>query len=215
MWQQIRRDQIMARKNWWFMEKAATPYALTAVSPQNQSFPADFKKERYFYLEFSSPADFKPLEIRPWEEAISKYNPGDSGEPSFLTMRGKEFFIWPPVLDKAYTLKLIYYAWPKIYNDALGDASIDTDEISDQYPQLYLFSLTADGFNTSQEYDKASYWERKFINLVGGKDPATGQEITGELEIEHNIRMLSNKQPWEVRRDDAYAVVDPPKWRFY
>lgn len=199
-WQQSRRDQITRRRNWWFMKTTASQ-TVTKEAGRSYTLPSDFKDDIAFWLQFDTPGSFHVLTSKGVEYALATYGPDDEGEPEIYTLGSNFFSLWPKpeisAADGGYLLKLYYYAWPKIYS-----GTSDSDQISLQYPDLYIFSLTADAFNASQEYERAMYWEKKLEALLA------------DLEIEHVLRELASPQPWEVHRGHPGIPTDAGGWRF-
>jgi len=83
---------------------------LTAASDPTVAIPTDFLEMRDLHIESS------PIQTLVYQNPSNFYrntkaSTADSGAPKFYTVMGSEFQ-FAPIPDSAYTLKMVYYAYP-------------------------------------------------------------------------------------------------------
>lgn len=133
------------------MEAEAT--ITTTGAQAKDALPTRFRSAREVYvdatpdtaLEYVSPVNYRSI-----------YASQTSASPKVYTIVG-ENFVWGPVPDTTYTIKVDYYQAPAAFS-----ADADTNSLLAKYPGLYLYGALLEAASFLEDTNKAIIFAQHF-----------------------------------------------------
>lgn len=184
------RREIEKRGNWYYMVTTATwnltsgdnTYDVTA-SPVSAT---NFKDLRILLEKDPSVTMWAEVYMQNEQYVDQVYATDDEGEPVDAVLVNNVLTLYPPDPDKAYNMKMHYWAWTSNPSN-----NLTSDELTTRWPELLILSATAFGKRYlqqdpgqypqlfEQEIDKLTKYqnERQFaqaINMI----PRTGPKFS-------------------------------------
>jgi hypothetical protein len=114
-------------------------YSITTGTTNGLNIP-DFKDLRILFEKSSESVAWSPVETKEFEEAWQIYATDEEGEPEVAVFDNETLYLFPPVPDAAYNVRLYYWQWT-----ANPTSNQDTDEVLTRWPELLLYSASAFG----------------------------------------------------------------------
>ena len=114
-------------------------YSITTSPSGGLNLP-NFKDIRVLFEKDPAFSRWTEVEIKDFNQAEPLYPTDDTDEPEAAVIDNNTLFVFPPKPDKAYNMRLYHWEWTT--NPA---ANTGTDDITDRWPELLIYSATAAG----------------------------------------------------------------------
>lgn len=160
-WANLRQRLILRPCNFSFLltaGSATTPVAST----RGYGLPNDFKNEATLWLEISD--DRIPLEMRTQRELFDHYKTTDEGQTKYYTLTETQYLIFP-LPDSGTVSNGEYYLDYYRYLANFGTDDSTTNYLTDNYPDVLIAAMVAEGFSVLGQAKEAILWEQKLALL--------------------------------------------------
>jgi hypothetical protein len=186
------RKMIEREGNFWWMRGIAnfnlvastTTYAIGSGLAIDI---AKFKDARALQQKKSTDTRWEPVELGviDQEDLNLMYDNDDPGEPEYAIIDNTTLYVYPPLPDLAYNMRLYYYKW----TDNPGANTSTTDELILYYGSAIVYGALIWGFEIElKDIQGATYWR----NLLGGTPFGHGGEIA-------RLKRENFKRDWKDR----------------
>jgi hypothetical protein len=187
------KDDVTTPYNFWFMETSETK--TTVAVTRTIALPSNYKDDMpdgIVYRDSSTNA-CTPLDVINEAEARRRWATDDTGEPEAIIIKETTAEIWP-LPDDAYYIDFECYCHVTPFSD-----SVTNNFISNNYPNLYIFAGTAEGFRFLEEPEKANEWDGQFFKLLDRLVSYNIERQTGKITLTPRADVKTHaaySRPW-------------------
>lgn len=170
VWVNEAQREVCNRANFWFMS-SVTELSLVQ-SDTEVALPSDFKDEDAVWIKEDSPGGYTELYPMEIEDHRRFHDHDTESEPREYRIDGSNELIIRPIPDKAYTLKLDYWAY-------LADlvAAGASNDLVDNYSGILEAGATYRGFRRLGEFEDAQAWKQIFEEDVRNLKVANAERV--------------------------------------
>ena len=115
-------------------------YSITGTST-GQLGLTNFKEMRFLVARTTGTTRWTPVRQKTFGESLTFYETSKQGIPERVVIENETLYLFPPLPDKTYDMKLFYFQWTSFPTTA----NLGTDELLTRWPQAVIWGATLHG----------------------------------------------------------------------